>query len=115
MKRNLLILMMLVLPFGVVKAQGLTHEECKEHIARIKEYAAKGYGMAESHIRSIARAKIKEVDYAYISTNMFKQIFRMIDGAIEVNGLYMRSLIGISIILVAVCIIVLHQKNRKHI
>lgn len=29
--------------------------------------------------------------------------------------LYMRSLIGISIILVAVCIIVLHQKNRKHI
>ena len=29
--------------------------------------------------------------------------------------LYLRSLIGISIILVAVCIIVLHQKNRKHI
>ena len=29
--------------------------------------------------------------------------------------LYFRSLIGISIILVAVCIIVLHQKNRKHI
>lgn len=29
--------------------------------------------------------------------------------------LYMRSLIGITIILVAVCIIVLHQKNRKHI
>lgn len=29
--------------------------------------------------------------------------------------LYLRSLIGISIILVAVCIIVLHQQNRKHI
>ena len=29
--------------------------------------------------------------------------------------LYFRSLIGISIILVAVCIIVMHQKNRKHI
>jgi drug/metabolite transporter (DMT)-like permease len=29
--------------------------------------------------------------------------------------LYLRSLIGITIILVAVCIIVLHQKNRKHI
>jgi drug/metabolite transporter (DMT)-like permease len=29
--------------------------------------------------------------------------------------LYLRSLIGISIILVAVCIILLHQKNRKHI
>ena len=29
--------------------------------------------------------------------------------------LYLRSLIGISIILVAVCIIVLNQKNRKHI
>ena len=29
--------------------------------------------------------------------------------------LYMRSMIGITIILVAVCIIVLHQKNRKHI
>lgn len=29
--------------------------------------------------------------------------------------LYLRSLIGISIILVAVCIIVLHQHNRKHI
>jgi drug/metabolite transporter (DMT)-like permease len=29
--------------------------------------------------------------------------------------LYLRSLIGISIILVALCIIVLHQKNRKHI
>ena len=29
--------------------------------------------------------------------------------------LYFRSLVGISIILVAVCIIVLHQKNRKHI
>ena len=29
--------------------------------------------------------------------------------------LYMRSLIGIVIILVAVCIIVMHQKNRKHI
>ena len=28
--------------------------------------------------------------------------------------LYLRSLIGISIILVAVCIIVLHQNNRKH-
>ena len=29
--------------------------------------------------------------------------------------LYFRSLVGISIILVAVCIIVMHQKNRKHI
>jgi drug/metabolite transporter (DMT)-like permease len=29
--------------------------------------------------------------------------------------LYMRSLIGCTIILVAVTIIVLHQKNRKHI
>ena len=29
--------------------------------------------------------------------------------------LYLRSLIGIIIILVAVCIIVMHQKNRKHI
>ena len=29
--------------------------------------------------------------------------------------LYLKSLIGISIILIAVCIIVLHQKNRKHI
>lgn len=29
--------------------------------------------------------------------------------------LYFKSLLGISIILIAVCIIVLHQKNRKHI
>jgi drug/metabolite transporter (DMT)-like permease len=29
--------------------------------------------------------------------------------------LHLRAIIGISIILVAVCIIVLHQKNRKHI
>ena len=29
--------------------------------------------------------------------------------------LYFRSLIGISIILIAVCIIVMHQKNRKHV
>ena len=44
MKRNFLILMMiLMLPFGIVKAQGLTHTECEAHIARIKEYVAKGY------------------------------------------------------------------------
>ena len=93
MKRNVFIfIMMLMLPFGVVKAQSLTHEECEEHTVRIKEYAAKGYGMAEAHIRSIARTKIKEVDYAYISTNMFKQIFSMIDGAIEVNGNFLGSI-----------------------
>ena len=94
MKRNFLILiMMLMLPFGVAKAQGLTPTECGEHIARINEYVAKGYGYTESHIRSIARAKIKEVDYAYISTNMFKQMFSMIDGAIEVvNGNFLGSI-----------------------
>ena len=94
MKRNILILiMMLMLPLGMMKAQGLTYDECKEHIARIEEYGAKGYGISESHIRSIARAKIKEVDYAYISTNMFRQMFSMIDGAIEVvNGSFLCSI-----------------------
>ena len=92
MKRNFLILMMiLMLPFGIVKAQGLTHTECGTHIARIKEYVAKGYGMAESHIRSIARAKIAEVDYAYISANMFKQVFSMIDGSLKINGNFIGS------------------------
>mgnify|MGYP003549199378 FL=1 len=93
MKRNILILiMMLMLPLGMMKAQGLTYDECKEHIARIEEYGAKGYGISESHIRSIARAKIKEVDYAYISTNMFRQMFSMIDGSVEINGNFIGSL-----------------------
>ena len=92
MKRNFLILiMMLMLPFGVAKAQGLTPTECGEHIARINEYVAKGYGYTESHIRSIARAKITEVDYAYISANMFKQVFSMIDGSLKINGNFIGS------------------------
>lgn len=96
MKRNILILIMiLMLPLGVVKAQGLTHEECEEHFARIEEYAAKGYGFAESHIRSIARVKMAEVDYAYISTKMFKQMFSMVDGSInsiKINGNFIGSI-----------------------
>lgn len=92
MKRNVLILiLMLILPLGMAKAQGLTNEECEEHFARINEYLAKGYGHTESQIRSIARAKITEVDYAYISANMFKQIFSMIDGALKVNGNFIGS------------------------
>ena len=40
----------------------------------------------ETIIKNAAKIKSDEIDYAYISTSMFKQIFSLLDGNVKVSG-----------------------------
>ncbi len=72
MKRNILIaFVLLFFSMGALSAVPQTVEKSE----------------VEKFIREASRIKSKEIDYAYISTNMFKQVFGMIDGNVSINGI----------------------------
>lgn len=41
---------------------------------------------AEKYIQTVSRIKSTEIDYAYISTSMFRQMFGMMDGDVTLRG-----------------------------
>ncbi len=48
---------------------------------------AKEKSEAERFIKAVSRIKSTQIDYAYISTNMFKSMFGLFGGSIVVDGL----------------------------
>lgn len=75
MKRYILIVMMsLVLFTGSAFATG--------HTPQVKEKSK-----AEKFIQQLAKVKASEIDYTYISTTMFKQMFSIIGAETELQGM----------------------------
>lgn len=78
MKRNVFILaLMLLFQFSVMRAA--VNEDEKRNLQQQPV-------TAESLIKGAARIKSDQIDYAYISTAMFKQIFSLLDGNIKLEG-----------------------------
>lgn len=47
---------------------------------------AKGKSQVEKFIQNVAKIKSKEIDYAYISTSMFRQMFTMAGADVDISG-----------------------------
>lgn len=98
MKHKILILItMCLLPLGVIKAQSvpqpnLTPSEVADYVSKMTEFQKRGDSAAEAFIKAVAKMKIEEVNYAYISTSMFKQIFSLYDEAAGANGNILSSI-----------------------
>lgn len=74
MKRYILTVMMsLLLLAGSAFANGHTPQ-------------VKGKSEAEKYIKQLAKLKESEIDYAYISATMFRQMFSMIGAEVELKG-----------------------------
>lgn len=75
MKRYILTLMMsFVLFAGSAFAAG--------HVPQVKEKSE-----AEMYIKKVAKIKSDEIDYAYISSSMFRQMFKMLGADAELNDI----------------------------
>ena len=82
MKRNVFILALtLLFQFSVMQAA--VNEDEKRTLQQPVT--------AESLIKGAARIKSDQIDYAYISTAMFKQIFSLLDGNMKLGGGYNRN------------------------
>ncbi|MBR4988834.1 MAG: hypothetical protein IKY85_02850 [Bacteroidaceae bacterium] len=98
MKHKILILIvMCLLPLGAIKAQSvpqpnLTPDEVAEYVSKMTEFKNRGDSSAEAFIKVVAKIKMEEVNYVYISTAMFKQIFSLMDEAAEGNGNILASI-----------------------
>ena len=98
MKHKILILIvMCLLPLGAIKAQSvpqpnLTPDEVAEYVSKMTEFKNRGDSSAEAFIKVVAKIKMEEVNYVYISTAMFKQIFSLMDEAAEGNGNMLASI-----------------------
>ena len=98
MKHKILILIvMCLLPLWAIKAQSvpqpnLTPEEVAEYVSKMTEFKNRGDSSAEAFIKTVAKMKMEEVNYVYISTSMFKQIFSLMDEVAEGNGNILASI-----------------------
>ena len=98
MKHKILIqIVMCLLPLGAIKAQSvpqqnLTPDEVAEYVSKMTEFKNRGDSSAEAFIKVVAKIKMEEVNYVYISTAMFKQIFSLMDEAAEGNGNILASI-----------------------
>ena len=77
MKRNIFIILLLSLSLEVAWADptAAVQKEKKEK------------SEAELFMQSVSRIKSAEIDYAYISTSMFKQMFTLLDGNVTLNNI----------------------------
>lgn len=98
MKYKILILIvMCLLPLWAIKAQSvpqpnLTPDEVAEYVSKMTEFKNRGDSSAEAFIKTVAKMKMEEVNYVYISTSMFKQIFSLMDEVAEGNGNILASI-----------------------
>ena len=98
MKYKILILIVMCLfPLEAIKAQSvpqpnLTPDEVAEYVSKMTEFKNRGDSSAEACIKTVAKMKMEEVNYVYISTSMFKQIFSLMDEAAEGNGNMLASI-----------------------
>ena len=77
MKRNIFILTLMLL-FQSSMIRAAVNEDEKNPIQKPVT--------VETVIKNAAKIKSDEIDYAYISTDMFKQIFSLLDGNMKVTG-----------------------------
>lgn len=83
MKRNIFVLtLMFLLSFGTMRAAGNEDEK----------YSLQKVVTVETIIKKAAQIKSNEIDYAYISTAMFKQLFNMRDGALAISDNFMGAI-----------------------
>ena len=88
---------MCLFPLEVIKAQSvpqpnLTPDEVAEYVSKMTEFKNRGDSSAEAFIKTVAKMKMEEVNYVYISTSMFKQIFSLMDEVAEGNGNILASI-----------------------
>ena len=98
MKHKILILIVMCLfPLVAIKAQSfpfmnLSPGEVADCVSKMTGYKDKGDSAPEAFIKVIAKMKMEEVNYAYISTSMFKQIFSLYDEVAGANGNILSSI-----------------------
>lgn len=73
MKRNILILFIFLFFLSGVWAHPVTPPQ-KQEKSKIEQF-----------MQGVSRIKSNEIDYAYISTSMFKQMFSMLDGDVTIS------------------------------
>lgn len=74
MKRNILLVITMLLTLLPLHAQHKQPDKEKSEV--------------EKFIQRVSRIKSAEIDYAYISTNMFKRMFAMVEKNIEVDNIF---------------------------